>query len=128
MPEVRIGAGWSDRRWKEALQKLTSSQKLVIENSLRGLLAALLECRDPLLDSALQAWNPSRWAVPYKRDAYGTWIEFRLGDDDNRARAIVCYDRKAGVIYLVARTAIHDHRALNELVTSFSPPRKPPRG
>jgi hypothetical protein len=80
LPEVRIGAGWSDRRWKE---------------------------------------------VPYKRDAYGTWIEFRLGDDDNRARAIVCYDRKAGVIYLVARTAIHDHRALNELVASFSP-RRPP--
>ena len=51
----------------------------------------------------------------------GQWVEYRLGDADNRARAIICFDAREQIIYLVARTVIHDHTALRELVARFRP-------
>ncbi|RME96950.1 MAG: hypothetical protein D6773_16460 [Alphaproteobacteria bacterium] len=119
MPELRLAPQWRDPRWKKGLDRLTAQQKLVIENSLRGLLRTLKHCRDPLLDDCLTTWAPSRWYVAREQARAGTWVEYRLGDDDNRARAIVCYDRKEQVIYLVARTVIHDHGSLRELVGRF---------
>jgi hypothetical protein len=77
------------------------------------------------LDAEFQRWSPSRWDVPRQQATAGDWVEYRLGDDENRARAIVCFDAKEQVIYLVARTAIHDHTSLRELVGAFRVPKKP---
>jgi hypothetical protein len=84
------------------------------------LLKALRDCSDPMLDGALQPWGPTRWAVARAHVKRGSWIEYRLGDDDNRARAIVCHDRANDSLILVARTAIHEHGALRELVSRFA--------
>ena len=119
MPELRISPQLRDQRWRKGYQRLTPGQKLVIDNSLRELLRTLQVCRDPMLDYALQQWRPTRWAVARKQAQEGEWIEYRLGDDDNRARAIVCYDKQEDVVYLVARTAIHEHSSLRELVARF---------
>jgi hypothetical protein len=94
------------------MNRLTQAQQVEIENSLRELLAALLVCRNPLLDTTLQRWGPSRWGAPRRQSS--------KGDIDNRARVVVCLDREEGVLYLVARTAIHDHSTLRELVASFT--------
>ncbi len=51
----------------------------------------------------------------------GVWAEYSLGDRDNRARVIVCHMVAAEVVYLVARTAIHDHGGLNKIVADFQP-------
>lgn len=111
---------WRDPRWRRGFKRLTSAQQLVLTNSLRGLLQTLQACKDPMLDSALQLWRPTKWAVAWDHARRGRWIEYRLGDSDNRGRAIVCHDRKNDTVYLVARTAIHEHGALRELVARFA--------
>lgn len=120
MPDLFIAPSWSDQRWQKAVQKLTSLQKLALENSLRELLTALKGCRHPMVDEVFKKWRPSRWDVPRIQATQGEWIEYRLGDDDNRGRVIICFDRKDNAIYLVARTPIHDHSSLRELVAKFS--------
>ena len=120
MPELRSYYTWRDPRWQSALSKAPASLRFLLEDSLRRLLRALQECRDPRLDSQLQEWSPTRWDVPRLQATKGEWVEFRLGDNENRARAIVCFDRKEQVIYLVARTVIHDHGALRELVAKIT--------
>jgi hypothetical protein len=87
------------------------------------LLEILKDCRDVRLDAALQPWSPVNWDPPRLQHTYGQWVEYRLGDQDNRGRAIICYDRVQDAIYLVARTAIHDHTTLRELVAKFTPKR-----
>ncbi len=60
---------------------------------------------------------PSRYAATRKQARDGVWVEYRLGDDDNRARAIICYKRDEDVIHLVGRTVTHDHETMRQLVT-----------
>lgn len=121
MPELRVAPSWQDLRWRTALNKLPSQQQFFLNDSLRRLLLALRECRHPRRDAKLQEWSPSRWDVPRAQATMGEWVEYRLGDSENRARAIICFDAKDQAIYLVARTAIHDHAALRGLVAQFRP-------
>lgn len=121
MPELRLHHTWKDPRWRTALEKLPANQKFLLEESLRKLLQALQVCRDPQGDGALQAWRPTRWDAPRLQTTRAQWVEYRLGDADNRARAVICFDAREQVIYLVARTVIHDHTALRELVARFRP-------
>ncbi len=111
---------WRDPRWRRGFRRLAPAQQLVLKNSLTDLLKTLRDCRDPMLDNALQPWEPTRWAVARDHAKRGRWIEYRLGDDDNRARVIVCHDRRGDTVFLVARTAIHEHGALRELVARFA--------
>lgn len=111
---------WADRRWQEEIQRLPPAQQFILVNSLRELLQALKGCRDPRRDQELRPWLPSRWDPPRLQATHGDWIEYRLGDDENRGRAVICHDRDEDVIYLVAKTAIHDHAALRELVARFA--------
>lgn len=122
---MRLCSSWNDPRWRDSVQRLTSAQKLVLDNSLRALLQSLKSCQDPLLDNGLRPWGPTRWSVPFRQESKGEWVEYRLGDDDNRGRAIVCFDRKENIIYLVARTAIHDLQSLRELTASITPSGNP---
>ncbi len=121
MPEIRAPHSWRDPRWERSVARLTPAQKFAIESSLKELVDALRECDDPLRDSALNRWSPSRWAAPRKQQGFGQWVEYYLGDADNRGRVIVCAVVQQEAIYLVARTAVHDHGALRELVASFRP-------
>jgi hypothetical protein len=105
------------------LAKLGPHPKFVIEASLRSLLAELQKCTSPSRDPVFQSWAPSRWDVPRHLATLGEWVEYRLGDKENRARAIICFDESENSIYLVARTAIHDHASLRELVGRFAPKR-----
>lgn len=119
MPEIRIfDEGWRDRRWKKSLRKLQKDDER-IEESLRDLISALQVCTHPILDPGLQRWSPTSWHAPGRQRRLGSWCEYRLGDRNNRARVIACHDPSEGVIYLVARTAIHDHRRLAEVVDRF---------
>lgn len=111
-----MAPSWS-KGWSEEIKKLQASTRFLIEESLRQLLEALRVCRDPLLDGALQQWSPSKWDVPRKIATAGKWVEYRLGDDENRARVIICHE--ADTIHLVARTPIHDHTSLRRLVSEF---------
>lgn len=120
MPELRISPSWRER-WRHSLQKLTPTQKFVLEGSLRELLEALASCKDPRRDRKLQRWRPTEWVTARTQSRQGEWIEYRLGDAENRARAIICFDAEEDVIYLVARTAIHDHDFLRKLVARFKP-------
>lgn len=120
MPEIRIFEdGWRDRRWKKGLGKLQKKDVGRIEESLRELIVALQGCRHPVLDPALQKWSPSTWHAPQAKKRRGSWCEYRLGDRHNRARVVVCHDPSEQVIYLVARTVVHDHRRLAEIVDKF---------
>ena len=119
MPELRKYHTWDDPRWRTSLEKLRPDQKFILNDSLSRLLQALQKCSNPRRDGELQEWLPSRWDVPRQQATRGEWVEFRLGDEENRARVIICFDRSEQVIYLVARTAIHDHTALRELVAKF---------
>jgi len=83
---------------------------------------ALQKCHHPRFDRELQKWSPSKWDVPRLLATKGDWVEYRLGDKENKGRAIICFDSKERIVYLVARTAIHDHTSLRELVARFSPP------
>ena len=121
MPELQIAPSWRDPRWRRGLAKLPAARQHFLMSSLRELLKALQDCRHPLLDGTLQAWSPKKWATLHAKRAHGTWVEYNLGDDDNRGRAVVCANKSGDVIFLVCRTAIHDHAALNELAASFSP-------
>jgi hypothetical protein len=49
----------------------------------------------------------------------GEWIEYRLGDHDNKGRVIVCYDRTTEIVYLVGRTPTHEHGTLRDIVADF---------
>ncbi len=121
MPELREGPGWRHESWWISFRRLTPAQQLAIRNSLEGLLRALVTTKDPTRDPALQRWWPCKWDVPWEQSRQGAWVEYRLGDDDNRARAIVCCMRQEDLVYLVARNAIHDHGALRRLVAAFKP-------
>lgn len=103
------------------MSRLSPVQQASLKGSLKGLLTALQVTRDPMLDTALQVWAPTNWDPPRIQGTYGKWVEYRLGDAENRGRVIICYDRENDAIYLVARTAIHDHTSLRELVASFRP-------
>jgi hypothetical protein len=94
----------------------------VLDNSVTALGAALMSCRDPLLDTALRQWCPAKYAVPRVVSDHGLWIEYYLGDRDNRGRALAVWDRQRTIV-LVARTAIHDHGWLVEAAGGFVPPR-----
>jgi hypothetical protein len=119
LPELRKYHTWDDSRWRAALEKLPANQKFVLNDSLTRLLRALQKCGDPRRDGQLQEWRPSRWDVPRQQATSGDWVEYRLGDEENRARVIICFDSREQVIYLVARTVIHDHTSLRELVARF---------
>jgi hypothetical protein len=121
LPEIRLAKTWKDPGWREALQKLQASAKFALEQSLVELVKALQECRSVKLDPSLQQWSPSRWDPPRDQATQGEWAEYRLGDSENRARVVICFDKEEDVIYLVARTAIHDHTALRKMVSIFNP-------
>lgn len=120
MPEVRIyEPGWFDRRWEKSLKRQNRDEREQLERALVDLTADLAACRHPHLDNRMQRWSPSRWHAPGKQQAHGHWYEYRLGDRKNRARVIVCHDPKEDVVYLVARTAIHDLERLQAVVGDF---------
>lgn len=120
LPEVWIAPTWSsDRHWKRGFERLSADQRELLTASLEDLVRALEVCRHPQLDPALARWSPTRWNAPGRQKARGSWVEYRLGDRGNKARVIVCYDSRADRIYLVARTAIHDHDRLTALVAQF---------
>jgi hypothetical protein len=120
LPEIRKWKDW-DKGWREGLQRLPPSDQLLINNSLLELLRRLAVCSHALEDSSLASWRPTRWGVQRVQRSQGIWVEYRLGDRDNRARVIVCHMVAAEVVYLVARTAIHDHEGLNKVVSGFQP-------
>ena len=120
MPEIRQWKDWS-KGWREGLQRLPPSDQALINNSLRELLERLATCSHALDDRSLVPWQPKPWSVPRAQRSQGVWAEYSLGDRDNRARVIVCQMVAAEVVYLVARTAIHDHSGLNTIVNAFQP-------
>lgn len=119
MPQIRAyDATWLDRKWTKAIKKLPKRDAKRLEDSLVGLIAALKGCSHPTLDPSLSRWSPSRYHG--KTRANLTWCEYRLGDRRNKARAIVAYDLANSTIYLVARTVIHDHRRVGEMIKRFA--------
>jgi hypothetical protein len=66
------------------VQKLQAVEKFALNQSLKELAEALRTCRDPMLDAELQRWSSSRWEVPRQQATAGHWVEYRLGDSDNR--------------------------------------------
>ena len=124
LPELRKWPTWDDRRWQEALRRLQPSQQFVLRTSVRDLLTALSECNDPRRDEALRPWFPSKWHSPFQQTMQGEWTYYRLGDNENRGRAVICYEPAERIIHLVARTALHDSVALRELVAGFTIPRR----
>ena len=119
MPEIKQAPTWTDPRWQSTLSKLPPNQQFVLKSSLRDLLHVLMRCRDPRRDKELRRWSPTSWSVPHQQATEGEWTEYRLGDAENKGRAIICFDRSTDTIYLVARTAIHDHASLRELIAKF---------
>ena len=121
MPELLIyEAGWRDKRWTKSIDKLSASQRQRIEQSLVDLAEALAGCTHPQLDLSLNRWSPTRYRVPGRNKAAGDWYEYRLGDAKNRARVIICHNPEDNLIYLVARTVIHDHRRLHAVIKGFA--------
>lgn len=120
MPEIQVyETGWQDRRWSKSLKRLANNEREKLENALVELATDLAACTHPHLDGRMQRWSPTRWHAPGKQQKLGNWYEYRLGDRHNRARVIVCHDVKEDVIYLVARTAIHDLERLARIVSGF---------
>lgn len=109
---------WS-KGWHEALQRLPATDQLHIKNSLFELVKRLAVCSNAMEDRALAPWLPRPWVVTRVQRSQGMWVEYSLGDRDNRARVIVCHMVAAEVVYLVARTAVHDHDGLNRIVSDF---------
>lgn len=121
MSEVRIyEPGWKDRRWEKSLRRLPQDQRDHLNAALVELAGDLMECRHPHLDPRMQRWHPTRWNAPRLQKRHGDWYEFRLGDRKNKARVIICHDARNQVIYLAARTAIHDLDRLQRVVGGFS--------
>ena len=123
MRELYKAPSWN-KHWPEAIQRLTASQKFRLEDSLRRLLEALTKCRSLKLDNSLLEWSPSRWDTPLRQGTQGEWVEYRLGDEENKGRVIVCYDAQQDVIYLVTRSPTHDLTTLRELTAQFTVPRR----
>jgi hypothetical protein len=121
LPEVRQHPFWTDPRWKRELKKLPAAQQRQLLNSLSALLQALGQCRDPLRDNDLSPWQPSSWAAPSQQLRGFSWVEYYLWDRDNRGRAIISFNRKTNILYLVGRTPTHDLAALRELTAKFRP-------
>lgn len=120
MAELRIfEAGWNDRRWAKGLKRLGKDQRDLLNDALADLARDLEACKHPHLDPRMQRWSPTRWHAPGRQKKHGHWYEYRLGDRKNAARVIVCHDQGADVIYLVARTAIHDLDRLQKVVEQF---------
>lgn len=120
MPEVRIyEPGWKDRRWAKSLKRLTEKQRDLLNAALVELAEDLRSCRHPHLDPRMQRWSPTRWHAPGRQKRQGDWYEYRLGDRKNAARVIVCHDTEEQVVYLVARTAVHDLERLQRVVGDF---------
>lgn len=124
MHELYRVSSWS-RHWPEKIQRLTAEQKFHLEDSLGRLLEALKECYSLKLDNSLLEWSPSRWDTPLKQAQQGEWVEYRLGDEENKGRAIVCYVAREDIIYLVARSPIHDLTTLRDMTAQFTVPRRP---
>lgn len=82
------------------------------------MIAALSACSHPTLDPSLGRWSPSRYHGRTRANL--TWCEYRLGDRQNKARAIMACDSAEQTIYLVARTVIHDHRRIGEMIKRFA--------
>ena len=125
MPQVlAYEPTWLDKQWTKAFKKLSKRDAERLEDSLVGLIEALKGCSHPTLDPNLSRWNPS----PYRAKARAniTWCEYRLGDRQNKARAIMAYDSSDNTIYLVGRTVIHDHRRITEMVKRYSREYRPP--
>ena len=119
MPQIRAyEPTWLDKKWTKAFKKLAKRDAERLENSLVELIEALKDCSHPILDPRLNRWSPS----PYRgrSRAKVSWCEYRLGDRQNKARAILAYDSSDNTIYLVARTVIHDHRRLGELIERYA--------
>lgn len=120
MPEIRVWEpGWQDRRWTKGLKKLQHDQRDRLKQVLKELVESLASCKHPLLDPVMQRWGPTKWHAPGKQKQLGDWYEYRLGDRKNAARVIVCHDPTEQVIYLVARTAVHDLGRIERIVSSF---------
>lgn len=119
MPEVRAHEStWLDRKWTKAIKKLPKRDAKRLEDSLVELIATLKQCSHPTLDPKLNRWSPSSYHG--KTRANLTWCEYRLGDRQNKARAIAAQDSASGTIYLVSRTVIHDHRRVGEMIKRFA--------
>ncbi len=119
MPQVlAYEPTWLDKQWTKATKKLPKRDAQQLEESLVGLIEALRDCSHPTLDPKLNRWSPSRYHG--KARANVTWCEYRLGDRRNKARAIMAYDSSDNTIYLVARTVIHDHRRIGEMINRFA--------
>lgn len=110
---------WLDRKWTKAIKKLPKREAQQLEGSLVALIEALKESSHPILDPRLNRWSPSRYHGRSRANV--AWCEYRLGDRRNRARAIVAFDSSENTIYLFARTAIHDHRRVGELIKRYGP-------
>lgn len=120
LPELRVyEAGWNDRRWAKGLKRLSKQQRDFLNGALVELAQDLAACKHPHLDARMQRWSPTRWHAPGRQKKQGNWYELRLGDRKNAARVIVCHEAEADVVYLVARTAIHDLDRLRKVVERF---------
>lgn len=120
MPELRIWEpGWQDRRWTKSVKKLPRDQREHLDHALVELAKDLASCKHPLLDPSMQKWGPTKWHAPGRQKRHGDWYEYRLGDRKNVARVIVCHDPAEQVVYLVARTAVHDLGRIERVVQSF---------
>jgi hypothetical protein len=92
-----------------------------LETAIRDLVADLMGCTHPTLDARMQKWAPTKYHSRGEQKKHGSWYEHRLGDPKNAARVIVCHDTEQQVIFLVARTASHDHDRLANVVGGFPP-------
>jgi len=118
LPRILIANTWhADRHWKKSLRKVPRERVEFLVQALLELVAALEHCAHPQLSPELQRWSPVKYHSPRKKK--GEWVEYHLGDRGNRARVVVCYLREEDVIFLVARTAIHDHRRLRMVTEGF---------
>ena len=120
MAEIRLWRDWS-AGWQDELHKLPATAQAQINASLSNLVQALASCTDVLSDPALAEWGPKKWETAQAQRSRGIWAEYHLGDRDNRARVVVCHMVEKDQIHLVARTAVHDHTKLRELVGRFTP-------
>lgn len=122
MPEIRYWHSWRHHGWKREFDRLPAAEQFAIKSSLRDLISSLGECADPMLDGVLRQWRPTEWHVASQQAAFGVWVEYRLGDAANKARAVVCYRKVEDAIYLAARTVIHDHGTMRSLISELKRP------
>lgn len=125
MPEIRVTYEWGDRSWKEELARLPAADQAQLRSSVLSLIEVLKTCTNFILDRDLKAWSPKRWHPHSQVSEFGAWAVYRLGDRENRGRAIVCCVQQDDTIYLVAKTAIHSYDFCTKLIDKFDPGKNP---